>query len=54
MNDKNSNSEGTNSEDPSGDSFLQNNPHNGEKNFVPDKGTYGTCESSFNGSAPDS
>ncbi|WP_292372096.1 signal peptide peptidase SppA [Methanosarcina sp. UBA411] len=53
MNDKNINPEGTNSKDLSGDDNLESSPHNGRENSVPDNGTYGTSDNSFNGSAPD-
>jgi len=52
MNDKNIDSEGTDSEDLSDDSISQNSPPNGGKSFVPDKG-YGTSDHSFTGSDPD-
>lgn len=54
MNDKGINSEGTDSEDLSGDDILPGSPHNGIENSVPDKGAYGTGDNSFAGSAPDS
>jgi protease-4 len=53
MNDNNINTEGTNSKDLSGDDNLQSSPHNGRGNSVPNNGTYGTSDNSFNSSAPD-
>lgn len=53
MNDNNINTEGTNSKDLSGDDNLQSSPHNGRGNSVPDNGTYGTSDNSFDSSAPD-
>lgn len=46
MNDKSTNAEGKNSEELSGDTSLQNSPHNGRQDLISDKGTYGTNENS--------
>ncbi len=52
MSDKNINPEDPNSKDLSGDDNLQSSPHNGRDDSVPDNGTYGTSNNSFDSSAP--
>jgi protease-4 len=52
MNDKGINSEGTNSEDLSGDGILQSSSDNGRDKFAPDKGAYGASGNAFTGSVP--
>jgi len=52
MSDKNINPGDTNSKDLSGDDNLQSSPHNGRDDSVPDNGTYGTSNNSFDSSAP--
>ncbi len=52
MSDRNINPEGTNSKDLSVDDNLQSNLHNSSDYSVPDNGTYGTSDNSFDSSAP--
>lgn len=53
MSDKNINPEDTNSKDLSGVDNLQSSSNNGRNNSVPDNGTYGTSDNSFDRSAND-
>jgi len=53
MSDKNINPEDTNSKDLSEVDNLQSSSHNGRNNSVPDNGTYGTSDASFDSPAHD-